>query len=94
MLLCFSGLNYTPASVIFVKIPTISKYQWHSFSITSSSIVDKHTISVIIRSEGWWTSALYNLIMSKSDVEANQKKCISVAVEGPYGPASVDFLRY
>lgn len=87
-------MNYTPGSVIFVKIPTISNYQWHSFSITSSSIMDTHTLSIIIRSDGSWTSALYSLILAKPDEESNQNKCISVAVEGPYGPASFDYLRY
>ncbi|CAB4274603.1 unnamed protein product [Prunus armeniaca] len=31
------GPKYTPTSIIFVKVPSISKYEWHSFSITSSS---------------------------------------------------------
>lgn len=87
-------LNYTPTSTIFMKIPSISKLQWHPFSITSSSKVDKHTISVIVRSEQWWTSSLYNLVLAKSDEEADHTKSIPVAVEGPYGPASLGFLRY
>ncbi|KAL3512756.1 hypothetical protein ACH5RR_025473 [Cinchona calisaya] len=87
-------LTYTPTSVIFVKIPSVSKFQWHSFSITSSSLVDNHTMSIIIKSEGWWTNALYNIVLDKPDGESDQRKCIPIAVEGPYGPASVDFLRY
>ncbi|XP_027123612.1 ferric reduction oxidase 8, mitochondrial-like isoform X2 [Coffea arabica] len=87
-------LTYTPASIIFVKIPRISELQWHSFSITSSSSVDHHTMSVIIKSEGWWTNALYNLVSAKPDREADQRKCLPIAVEGPYGSASADFLSY
>ncbi|KAF8378228.1 hypothetical protein HHK36_029567 [Tetracentron sinense] len=87
-------LKYTPTSVIFVKIPTISKFQWHPFSITSSSSVDNDTISVIIKCEGWWTTSLYNTIHSALDSDADQVKCLPVAVEGPYGPVSADFLRY
>lgn len=86
-------MKYAPGSVIFVKIPTISNYQWHSFSVTSSSIMDKNTLSIIIRSDGSWTSALYSLIVAKHDKESDQKKCISIAIEGPYGPASLDYLR-
>ncbi|XP_043687052.1 ferric reduction oxidase 8, mitochondrial [Telopea speciosissima] len=85
------GLKYTPTSVIFMKIPSISKFQWHPFSVTSSSNVDKDTISVMIRCDGEWTSSLFNMITSDA---ADQMKCIPVAVEGPYGPDSINFLRY
>ncbi|CAK9137552.1 unnamed protein product [Ilex paraguariensis] len=87
-------LTYPPTSVIFMKIPIISKFQWHSFTISSSSIVDDHTMSVIIKSEGWWTSSLCNILQAELDSDADQKKCIPIGLEGPYGPASVDFLRY
>ncbi|KAJ4961779.1 hypothetical protein NE237_021689 [Protea cynaroides] len=83
------GLKYTPTSIIFMKIPSISKFEWHPFSVTSSSNVDEDTISVMIRCDGGWTSNLYNLITS----DADQMKCIPVAVEGPYGPDSLNFLR-
>ncbi|CAI9112727.1 OLC1v1013209C1 [Oldenlandia corymbosa var. corymbosa] len=87
-------LHYSPGSVIFIKIPHISKLQWHSFSITSSCRVDKSSLSIMIKSEGWWTSALYNLILATRDGEADQMKCLPVAVEGPYGPKSANFQRY
>ncbi|KAL1533026.1 ferric-chelate reductase (NADH) [Salvia divinorum] len=89
-------LKYTPTSVIFLNIPSISKLQWHPFSITSSSSVDEHSISVIVKSEGQWTSSLLSKIThaEEQDSEANQRRCIPVAVEGPYGPASMELLRY
>ncbi|KAL0341566.1 UNVERIFIED_CONTAM: Ferric reduction oxidase 8, mitochondrial [Sesamum calycinum] len=87
-------LKYTPASVIFLKIPSISKIQWHPFSVTSTCSVDEHTISVIVKCEGEWTSSLYDTIHDELDTEADRRKCIPVAVEGPYGPASLDFVRY
>nr|GMD31404.1 ferric reduction oxidase 8, mitochondrial isoform X2 [Ipomoea batatas] len=66
-------LKYTPTSVIFVKIPSISEFQWHPFSLTSSSSVDDHTMSIMIKCEGWWGSSLYNLISSAAtDSEADQ----------------------
>ena len=86
-------LKYTPTSVIFVKIPSISKFQWHSFSITSSSSVDDHTMSLIIKCHGSWTSSLYNLINDELESDSDQLKSLPIAVEGPYGPASTDFLR-
>ncbi|KAF3633999.1 putative pseudouridylate synthase [Capsicum annuum] len=87
-------LKYTPTSVIFLKIPMISSFQWHPFSITSSSNVDQHTMSILIKAEGWWTSTLCNMLHSKPDSEAGQMRFIQVATEGPYGPSSIDFLRY
>lgn len=89
-----AGLKYTPTSVIFIKIPSISKFQWHPFTLASSSSTDEHSMSAIIKCEGHWTSSLYRSIHSEQDAEANQRQCIPVALEGPYGPASQDFLRY
>ncbi|XP_009798364.1 ferric reduction oxidase 8, mitochondrial isoform X1 [Nicotiana sylvestris] len=87
-------LKYTPTSVIYVKIPNISNFQWHPFSITSSSKVDKDTISILIKAEGRWTRTLYNMLHSKTDAEADGMRFFHVATEGPYGPSSMDFLRY
>ncbi|CAL9030982.1 unnamed protein product [Prunus brigantina] len=88
------GLKYTPTSIIFVKVPSISKYEWHSFSITSSSRVDENTMSIMIKSEGSWTSSLSHMIQTRQKSDGDQTKYISIAVEGPYGPVSMDFLRY
>ncbi|KAK6249557.1 hypothetical protein SCA6_003562 [Theobroma cacao] len=89
-----SGLRYTPTSVIFLKIPSISNFQWHSFSITSSSTIDNHRMSVIVKCDGRWTSSLYDMIQAGLDSNADKMKCIPVAIEGPYGPSSMIFLRY
>ncbi|XVE56339.1 hypothetical protein DITRI_Ditri04bG0001300 [Diplodiscus trichospermus] len=88
-------LKYAPTSIIFVKIPSISKFQWHSFSITSSSTIDNHSMSVIVKCDGWWTSSLYDKIQAELDSDADHKmKSMPVAIEGPYGPSSMTFLRY
>ncbi|OVA20614.1 FAD-binding 8 [Macleaya cordata] len=87
-------LKYTPTSLIFLKVPSISKLQWHPFSITSSSSVDDERISVIVKGDGWWTNSLYNTILAALDSDPHQVKCLPVHVEGPYGPVSTDFLRY
>ncbi|KAL5544112.1 hypothetical protein UlMin_007896 [Ulmus minor] len=87
-------LRYAPTSVVFVKVPSISKFQWHSFSITSSSSNDDHTMSVLVKCHGSWTNSLLNLINTELESNADQMKSIPIAVEGPYGPASSNFLRY
>ncbi|XP_073139963.1 ferric reduction oxidase 8, mitochondrial [Henckelia pumila] len=88
------SLKYTPTSLLFLKIPSISKIQWHPFSVTSSSSIDEHTISIIIKSDGEWTNSLFNKIFVEADSETDQRECIPAAIEGPYGPATLDFLRY
>ncbi|KAF9590246.1 hypothetical protein IFM89_032024 [Coptis chinensis] len=85
-------LKYTPTSVIFLRVPSISKFQWHPFSITSSSTVDDDKISVIVKTEGWWTNSLYKIILAAEDSGAYPVKGLPVSVEGPYGPASMDFI--
>ncbi|XP_009114915.1 ferric reduction oxidase 8, mitochondrial isoform X2 [Brassica rapa] len=86
-------LNYAPSSFIFMNIPSISQFQWHPFSITSSSSVDKHTMSVMMKCEGKWTDSVYKKLEEAADSNTKINN-ITIRVEGPYGPVSVDFLRY
>ncbi|KAL9243116.1 hypothetical protein vseg_017044 [Gypsophila vaccaria] len=87
------GLKYTPTSIVFIKIPSISKYDWHPFSITSSSFVDNQTMSVMIKCKGSWTNSLYNMLGRELESHGLTGP-LGIAVEGPYGPASFDYLRY
>ncbi|PNT01102.1 hypothetical protein POPTR_015G083200v4 [Populus trichocarpa] len=87
-------LKYTPTSVIYMKIPSISKFQWHPFSITSSSNLDDHTMSVVVKCNGGWTSTFYDVIQAELDSDTGSMSCMPVSIEGPYGPASLDFLRH
>ncbi|WZZ01057.1 hypothetical protein YC2023_073385 [Brassica napus] len=80
------GLHYTPTSILFLHVPSISKLQWHPFTITSSSNLEKDTLSVVIRRQGSWTQKLYTHISSSID-------SLEVSTEGRYGPNSLD-LRH
>ncbi|KAF1869577.1 hypothetical protein Lal_00017152 [Lupinus albus] len=82
------GLTYNPTSIMFINIPSISKLQWHPFSVTSNSNLEQDKISVVIKSEGTWTKNLYKLLSSPSTIDR-----LGVSVEGPYGPASTNYLR-
>ncbi|KAE9595484.1 hypothetical protein Lal_00030693 [Lupinus albus] len=82
------GLTYNPTSVMFINIPSISKLQWHPFTITSNSNLEHENLSVVIKSGGTWTQKLYKLLSTHSAIDR-----LGVSVEGPYGPASTDFLR-
>ncbi|CAH2069114.1 unnamed protein product [Thlaspi arvense] len=85
------GLMYNPTSILFVNIPSISKLQWHPFTITSSSNLEAENLSVVIKSEGKWSTKLYQMLSSS---DHTHDRALSVSVEGPYGPASTDFLRH
>ncbi|MQL98196.1 hypothetical protein Taro_030904 [Colocasia esculenta] len=92
--LSVKGIKYTPTSVIFINIPSISKLQWHPFSLTSSSNMNNDEISFIVKCQGQWTNALYNEIKSMQNSDDATIKCFSVAVEGPYGPPSITYQRF
>ncbi|KAF3780020.1 Ferric reduction oxidase 2 [Nymphaea thermarum] len=84
------GLHYNPMSTVFINIPTISTLQWHPFSVTSDNSLEKDELTVVIKSEGGWSEALYQKLSSKN-VAVDR---LEVAVEGPYGPPSIDYLRH
>ncbi|CAI9292139.1 unnamed protein product [Lactuca saligna] len=83
------GLHYTPTSIIFINVPSISKTQWHPFTITSSSNLEPEKLSVMIKGEGSWSKKLYQILSSPNPVDR-----LDVCVEGPYGPISTNFLRH
>ncbi|CAM8888746.1 unnamed protein product [Rhodiola kirilowii] len=83
------ALSYTPTSTIFVNVPSISKLQWHPFTISSSSSLEPEKLSVVIKTEGSWSRKLHQILSSSASVDR-----LEVSVEGPYGPASTNFLRH
>uniref|UniRef100_A0A7N0UDE8 FAD-binding FR-type domain-containing protein n=1 Tax=Kalanchoe fedtschenkoi TaxID=63787 RepID=A0A7N0UDE8_KALFE len=82
------GLSYPPTSYMFVNVPSVSRLQWHPFTVSSSSDLERDQLSVLIKSEGAWSQRLYQLLSAHPEMEH-----LSVSVEGPYGPESTHFLR-
>lgn len=74
---------------MFINVPSISKLQWHPFTVTSNSNLEPETISVVIKTEGKWTKNLYEKLSLPSSIDS-----LEVSVEGPYGPAQTNFLRF
>ncbi|CAI0403208.1 unnamed protein product [Linum tenue] len=81
------GLKYNPTSILFINIPTISKLQWHPFTVTSNSNLEPNNLSLVVKSLGSWSRKLSQQISSSVDR-------LQVSVEGPYGPISSHFLRH
>ena len=69
-----------------VNVPSISKLQWHPFTITSNSNLEPNTLSIVIKTEGSWSRKLYRELSSPLEQ-------LEISVEGPYGPTSSHFLR-
>lgn len=74
-----TGLMYNPTSILFVNIPSISKLQWHLFTITSSSNLEAEKLSIVIKSEGKWSTKLYQMLSSSDHID----RSLSVSIEGP-----------
>ncbi|KAI3387966.1 hypothetical protein SNEBB_006809 [Seison nebaliae] len=53
------GFKFNPSDYIFLRVPSISKYEWHPFTISSSPLM-KNELWLHIRSAGNWTTQLYN----------------------------------
>ncbi|XP_022139204.1 ferric reduction oxidase 2-like, partial [Momordica charantia] len=85
------SLKYNPTSTMFINIPTISKLQWHPFTVTSNADSDADSLSVVIKCEGIWSSNLYQTLSSpNSAIDAHNQ----ASLEGPYGPVSSHFLHF
>ncbi|KAK4770287.1 hypothetical protein SAY87_030819 [Trapa incisa] len=84
-------LKYVPTSILFVNIPSVSKLQWHPFTINSSSNLESEILSVAIKCQGDWSWKLYQKLASSTSPRVDR---LEVSVEGPYGPTSSDFLRH
>ncbi|CAA7406801.1 unnamed protein product [Spirodela intermedia] len=83
-----SGLSYSVLSSVFICVPSVSTFQWHPFTISSNSNLEPDTLSVIIKKEGSWSQKLYQALSSPS------LERLEIAVEGPYGHVSTDFLGH
>ena len=81
---------------VFIKIPAISKFEWHPFTLTSCPEDDE--LSVHIRSAGDWTGEL-NEHFTKLQKETGQDSLLelpensrTIYVDGPYGTPSVKVM--
>ncbi|KAG6656084.1 hypothetical protein CIPAW_05G263100 [Carya illinoinensis] len=74
------GLNYNPSSIMFINVPSISKFQWHPFTLTSCCNMEPDKLSLVIKREGSWSQKLFQELSSPVDH-------LKVSVEGPYGPS-------
>ncbi|XP_070053306.1 ferric reduction oxidase 4-like [Nicotiana tomentosiformis] len=79
------ALTYNPTSILFVNVPSVSKLQWHPFTVISNSNLEADKLSVVIKCMGSWSQKLEKQLSSSPDH-------LQISTEGPYGPSSSHFL--
>jgi predicted ferric reductase/Ca2+-binding EF-hand superfamily protein len=70
--------KFTPGDYIRVKIPEISRWQWHPFTLSAAPETDR--VDIHVRHAGNWTAALHNLA---SKTHPKNKKWLAY-IDGPY----------
>ncbi|KAE9601917.1 hypothetical protein Lal_00040969 [Lupinus albus] len=84
------GFNYRSGMYIFLQCPQISPFQWHPFSLTSGPQDDY--LSVHIRTLGDWSYHIYSLFQEA--VLSELQECPKLYIDGPYGSAAQDHVKY
>ncbi|KAK9116463.1 hypothetical protein Sjap_015410 [Stephania japonica] len=85
-----SGFQYRSGMYIFIQCPKISTFEWHPFSLTSA-LKDDH-LSVHIRALGDWSYQIYCLFQEA--LTSGKPEFPRIYVDGPYGAASQDHVKY
>jgi predicted ferric reductase/Ca2+-binding EF-hand superfamily protein len=80
-----AGFDYRPGDYMFIKVPVISRFEWHPFTI-SSGPEDQDFVSVHVRNSGNWTGALYEYF-KRIRTEGREVET-SIHLDGPYGAPS------
>ncbi|GMQ10915.1 hypothetical protein CsSME_00053727 [Camellia sinensis var. sinensis] len=101
------GFKYRSGMYVYIQCPQISPFEWHPFSLTSGP-EDDH-LSVHIRALGDWSYQLYSLFQEvtkreakietfshklEAIVSAGTMEYPRIYIDGPYGAASQDHIKY
>ncbi|XP_022134771.1 respiratory burst oxidase homolog protein A-like isoform X2 [Momordica charantia] len=82
--------KYRSGMYVLIQCPQISPFEWHPFSLTSAP-QDNH-LSVHIRNLGDWSYELYSLF--QEGMSPASKEYPKIFIDGPYGAASQDHVKY
>src|SRR5689334_1960247 len=62
-----NGMKYHPGQYCFIRIPSISYFQWHPFSLTSSPHENpRFSFHIHSNGKGTWTGRLYEKTQESS----------------------------
>ncbi|KAJ7549881.1 hypothetical protein O6H91_07G073300 [Diphasiastrum complanatum] len=104
-----SGFKYKSGMYLFLKCPSIARFQWHPFSITSAPSDDY--LSVHIRTLGDWTQDMKNVFSEVCETVRDNRSGLLKAqytfkdgqqksrfptlhIDGPYGAPAQDYRKY
>ena len=84
------NFHYKPGQYLFMNVPSVSRFQWHPFTISSTP--EEGFVSVHIRLVGDWTKKTGELLgCFKSDGSSNLKmRAPKICIDGPYGAPAED----
>ncbi|XP_022081729.1 NADPH oxidase 1-like [Acanthaster planci] len=85
------GFKMLPGQYVFLLCPSISRLQWHPFTLTSAP--EEEFLSVHIRIVGDWTNKLKEKLGADQG-EQSVAQLPSIAIDGPFGTASIDIFEY
>ncbi|KAI5076064.1 hypothetical protein GOP47_0008129 [Adiantum capillus-veneris] len=91
------GFVFHALSTWCIQIPSLSKLQWHFFSVASTPTKEDHELTIVIKPLGAWTRKLHNQLKAATDAKYSQSSCpfsFKARVEGPYGDESDFYLTY
>ncbi|MBN3324857.1 CY24B protein, partial [Atractosteus spatula] len=86
------GFKMEVGQYVFMKCPSISRLEWHPFTLTSAPEEDH--FSVHIRIVGDWTQKLFEACGCDKKEFQEAWKLPKIAIDGPFGTASEDVFRY
>ncbi|KAM9156137.1 NADPH oxidase 3 [Pangshura tecta] len=86
------GFKMEPGQYIFLQCPSVSRLEWHPFTLTSAP--EEEFFSVHIRAVGDWTEALFKACGAEEKVFKESWKLPRLAVDGPFGAGTTDVFHY
>ncbi|XP_037552493.1 cytochrome b-245 heavy chain [Nematolebias whitei] len=86
------GFRMEVGQYVFIQCPSVSRLEWHPFTLTSAP--EEDYFSAHIRIVGDWTQALYEACGGDKTEQLEAWKLPKVAIDGPFGTASEDVFRY
>jgi NADPH oxidase 5 len=75
------GFDAQPGDYAYLRIPSIARFEWHPFTISSAP--ERPYLTFHVRSLGNWTSALRTFVE-----ERDEPSSLSASIDGPYGTPS------
>ncbi|XP_033991248.1 cytochrome b-245 heavy chain [Trematomus bernacchii] len=86
------GFHMEVGQYVFIQCPSVSRLEWHPFTLTSAP--EEDYFSAHIRIVGDWTEALHEACAGDKTQPQDAWKLPKLAIDGPFGTASEDVFGY